>query len=304
MILDVKSNELKFEKFLNDWINYLKNVLGYSEHTYSSYKRDVKDFYFFCNSKNLFIFEPDKYTLKNYLFELNERQSSRATVARRISSLKNFYKYALKEKLIKEIDLSIFKSPKVKKGIPKSIDPDLIAEAINAVISEENELWINLRDEAVILLLYGVGLRINEALSLKIKDLPEGEWLRVLGKGNKTRDVPVLPEIVKKIKDYLEICPFVKNENDPMFFGKRGGVLSPRIIQRRVEKIRYRLGLPEYTTPHALRHSFATHLLSGGADLRAIQQLLGHASLSTTQRYTDVNEGELVKLHKTIHPRS
>ena len=304
MILDTKSNELKFEKFLTNWIDHLKNILGYSEHTYNSYKRDIRDFQIFCNSNNCFIFAPDKYILKDYLFELNERQTSRATVARRISSLKNFYKYALKEQLIKEIDLSIFKSPKVKKGIPKSIDPELIAEAINAVISEENERWINLRDEAVILLLYGAGLRINEALSLKIQDLPDSEWLRVLGKGNKARDVPVLPEIVKKIKDYLDICPFAKKPNDPMFFGKRGGALSPRIIQRRVEKIRYRLGLPEYTTPHALRHSFATHLLSGGADLRAIQQLLGHASLSTTQRYTDVNEGELVRLHKTIHPRS
>ncbi len=297
-------NNIKFNDFLNNWINFLKNILGFSQNTYKSYRRDINDFKIFCENKNFFVFEPNKNILKEYLFELNERQSSRATVARRISSLKNFYKFAIKENIIKEIDLSYFKSPKVKKSIPKSIDPELIAEAINSVITEEKELWINLRDEAVILLLYGAGLRINEALSLKIEDLPNGEWLRVTGKGNKTRDVPILPEIITKIEDYLKICPFVKNDNDPLFFGKRGGALSPRIIQRRIEKIRYKLGLPEYTTPHALRHSFATHLLSGGADLRAIQQLLGHSSLSTTQRYTDVNEGEIVRIHKTIHPRS
>ena len=301
---ETKSNNDNFETFVKDWINYLNNIQGYSKHTYTSYERDLLDFYQFCNKEKILVFKPDKYLLRDYLFTLNERQVSRATVARRISSLKNFFKYALKEKKIDDIDFSIFKSPKVKKNLPKSIDPELIAEAINTIISEEKELWINLRDEVVILLLYGVGLRINEALSLKRKDFPNEEWLRVVGKGNKYRDVPVLPEIVKKIKTYLDICPFNQRPNDPMFLGKRGGPLSPRIIQRRIEKIRYRLGLPDYTTPHALRHSFATHLLSGGADLRAIQQLLGHASLSTTQRYTDVNEGELVKLHKNIHPRS
>ena len=299
-----ESNFDNFNNFVKEWIHYLKNTQGYSKHTYTSYERDLLDFYEFCNKDKIIIFKPDKYLLRDYLFKLNERQVSRATVARRISSLKNFFKYSHEQKKIDDIDFSIFKSPKVKKNLPKSIDSELIADAINTIMSEEKELWINLRDEVVILLLYGVGLRINEALSLKIKDFPNGEWLRVVGKGNKTRDVPVLSEIVKKIKIYLDFCPFNQGPNDPMFLGKRGGPLSPRIIQRRIEKIRYRLGLPEYATPHALRHSFATHLLSGGADLRAIQQLLGHASLSTTQRYTDVNEGELVKLHKTIHPRS
>ncbi len=294
----------KFDNFIKNWVYYLNNIQGYSKNTYTSYERDILDFYQFCNKQKTLIFKTDKYLLRNYLFELNEKQISRSTVARRISSLKNFFKFALKEKVISDIDFSIFKSPKVKKNLPKAIDPDLIAEAIKTLMSEEKELWINLRDEVVILLLYGVGLRINEALSLKRKDFPNDEWLRVVGKGSKTRDVPVLPEIVKKIKIYLDVCPFNQGPNDPMFIGKRGGPLSPRIIQRRIEKIRYRLGLPDYATPHALRHSFATHLLSGGADLRAIQQLLGHASLSTTQRYTDVNEGELVKLHKTIHPRS
>ena len=225
-------------------------------------------------------------------------------MARRISSLKNFFKFLLKDKTISKLDVSIFKSPKLKRNFPKSIDSNLVTKALFSLIDEKNDAWINLRDRAVMLLLYGAGLRISEALSLKKKEAPRGDWLRVLGKGNKYRDVPLLPVICDGVKDYLDLCPFNVQEDGPLFLGKRGGVLSPRIIQRRVENLRYELGLPSHTTPHALRHAFATHLLSGGADLRAIQQLLGHSSLSTTQRYTDVNETELLSLHKAIHPRS
>ena len=125
-----------------------------------------------------------------------------------------------------------------------------------------------------------------------------------MGKGNKYRDVPIIPEITTILKEYINHCPFKQSHQDFIFLGKRGKALSPRIIQRRLEKIRYELGLPDFATPHSLRHSFASHLLSGGADLRAIQQLLGHVSLSTTQRYTDINESELIQTHKEIHPRS
>ena len=200
--------------------------------------------------------------------------------------------------------MSIFKSPKLKRSFPKSIESNLVAQALETIMNNESDHWINLRDRAVLLLLYGSGLRISEALSLKRKDAPNGEWLRVKGKGNKYRDVPLLPIICEGVREYIDHCPFDTNGDEPLFLGKRGGELSPRIIQRRVENLRYELGLPSHTTPHALRHAFATHLLSGGADLRAIQQLLGHSSLSTTQRYTDVNEAELLRLHKAIHPRS
>ena len=235
---------------------------------------------------------------------MSERELSRPTVARKISSLKNFFKFLLKDKVILSLDVSIFKSPKLKRSYPKSIDSDLVAKAFVSLMDNENDQWINLRDRAVMLLLYGSGLRISEALSLKKKEAPNSDWLRVKGKGNKYRDVPLLPIICEGVKEYLDLCPYDVKEDEPLFLGKRGGELSPRIIQRRVENLRYELGLPSHTTPHALRHAFATHLLSGGADLRAIQQLLGHSSLSTTQRYTDVNESELLKLHKAIHPRS
>ena len=294
----------KVTNLIQVWIEYLQNIRGYGMHTLNAYQRDVIDFSKFCEIGKYDVLLPDKYILRDYLFKLSERKLSRPTVARRISSLKNFFKFLLKEKIITSLDLSVFKSPKLKRSFPKSIDSDLITKALFSLMDDKNDLWINLRDRAVVLLLYGGGLRISEALSLKKNEAPNGDWLRVLGKGNKYRDVPLLPIICNGVKDYLDACPFVVKDDSPLFLGKRGNALSPRIIQRRIENLRYSLGLPSHTTPHALRHAFATHLLSGGADLRAIQQLLGHSSLSTTQRYTDVNEAELLTLHKAIHPRS
>ena len=286
------------------WIKYLETIRGYGVHTLDAYKRDVVEFLKFCTDRNYDFLSPDKYILREFLSILSERELSRPTVARKISSLKNFFKFLLKDKVILSLDVSIFKSPKLKRSYPKSIDSDLVAKAFVSLMDKENDHWINLRDRAVMLLLYGSGLRISEALSLKKKEAPNSDWLRVKGKGNKYRDVPLLPIICEGVKEYLDLCPYDVKEDEPLFLGKRGGKLSPRIIQRRVENLRYELGLPSHTTPHALRHAFATHLLSGGADLRAIQQLLGHSSLSTTQRYTDVNESELLNLHKAIHPRS
>ena len=286
------------------WIKYLETIRGYGENTLDSYKRDVLEFSNFCTDKNYEFLSPDKYIFREFLSVLSERQLSRPTVARKVSSLKNFYKFLIRDKIISSLDMSIFKSPKLKRSFPKSIESNLVAQALESIMNNESDHWINLRDSAVLLLLYGSGLRISEALSLKRKDAPNGEWLRVKGKGNKYRDVPLLPIICEGVREYIDHCPFDTNGDEPLFLGKRGGELSPRIIQRRVENLRYELGLPSHTTPHALRHAFATHLLSGGADLRAIQQLLGHSSLSTTQRYTDVNEAELLRLHKAIHPRS
>ena len=305
-MVTLKNNQLynHINNIIIEWVKYLEDVRGYGFNTLNAYKRDILDFLHFCKNKDHDFLSPNKYILRGYLYELSERQLSRPTIARRISSLKNFFKFLLKDKVILSLDISIFKSPKLKRNFPKSIDSDLVAKALSSLMDAKNDQWINLRDRAVMLLLYGTGLRISEALSIKKKDAPDGDWLRVVGKGNKYRDVPLLPIICDGVREYLDLCPFDVNEDAPLFLGKRGGSLSPRIIQRRIENLRYELGLPSHTTPHALRHAFATHLLSGGADLRAIQQLLGHSSLSTTQRYTDVNETELLNLHKAIHPRS
>ena len=305
-MVTLKNNQLynRINNIIIEWVKYLEDIRGYGFNTLNAYKRDILDFLRFCKNKDHDFLSPNKYILREYLYELSERHLSRPTIARRISSLKNFFKFLLKDKVILSLDISIFKSPKLKRNFPKSIDSDLVAKALSSLMDAKNDQWINLRDRAVMLLLYGAGLRISEALSIKKKDAPVGDWLRVVGKGNKYRDVPLLPIICDGVREYLDLCPYDINEDAPLFLGKRGGSLSPRIIQRRIEYLRYELGLPSHTTPHALRHAFATHLLSGGADLRAIQQLLGHSSLSTTQRYTDVNETELLNLHKAIHPRS
>ena len=305
-MVTLKNNQLynRINNIIIEWVKYLEDIRGYGFNTLNAYKRDILDFLRFCKDKDHDFLSPNKYILREYLYELSERHLSRPTIARRISSLKNFFKFLLKDKVILSLDVSIFKSPKLKRNFPKSIDSDLVAKALSSLMDAKNDQWINLRDRAVMLLLYGAGLRISEALSIKKKDAPDGDWLRVVGKGNKYRDVPLLPIICDGVREYLDLCPYDVNEDAPLFLGKRGGSLSPRIIQRRIENLRYELGLPSHTTPHALRHAFATHLLSGGADLRAIQQLLGHSSLSTTQRYTDVNETELLNLHKAIHPRS
>ena len=294
----------KVNQNIEKWIEYLESIKGYGLNTVDAYKRDVSEFFSFCYDMKLETAPPDKYVIREFLSYLSKKELSRPTVARKISSIKNFFKFLLKNNMILSLDLSIFKSPKLKRSFPKSIDAELVAKALKSLTDNSNDYWINLRDRAVMLLLYGSGLRISEALALKRKEAPNSDWLRVLGKGNKYRDVPLLPIICEGVSDYLDACPFKFKDDDPLFLGKRGGPLSPRIIQRRVEGLRYELGLPSHTTPHALRHAFATHLLSGGADLRAIQQLLGHSSLSTTQRYTDVNETELLNLHKAIHPRS
>ena len=305
-MVTLKNNQLynRINNIIIEWVKYLEDIRGYGFNTLNAYKRDILDFLRFCKDKDHDFLSPNKYILREYLYELSERHLSRPTIARRISCLKNFFKFLLKDKVILSLDISIFKSPKLKRNFPKSIDSDLVAKALSSLMDAKNDQWINLRDRAVMLLLYGAGLRISEALSIKKKDAPVGDWLRVVGKGNKYRDVPLLPIICDGVREYLDLCPYDVNEDAPLFLGKRGGSLSPRIIQRRIENLRYELGLPSHTTPHALRHAFATHLLSGGADLRAIQQLLGHSSLSTTQRYTDVNETELLNLHKAIHPRS
>jgi integrase/recombinase XerC len=201
--------------------------------------------------------------------------------------------------------LALVRGPKVKPGAPRPVSEDqaigLIAEP---ALDPGREDWEVARDQAVLTLLYGCGLRISEALSLKRSDAPIPDSLRITGKGSKTRMVPVLPAVKQAIAAYLEAVPHVLEADKPLFRAKRGGPLSPRHVQATVQNLRSRLGLPASATPHALRHSFATHLLGAGADLRSIQELLGHASLSTTQRYTEVDAAALLSAYSAAHPRA
>jgi integrase/recombinase XerC len=205
--------------------------------------------------------------------------------------------------------LSAVRAPKVPKTLPK---PLAIAEAkrvvtTNSRAGEAREPWILARDAAVLALLYGSGLRISEALSLKRQEVPRpgtGDAIRVTGKGNKQRLVPVLQQVLGLVADYVALCPYELAGDGPLFVGARGGPLSPRIVQLAMARLRGALGLAETATPHALRHSFATHLLARGGDLRAIQELLGHASLSTTQIYTAVDTERLLEVYRSAHPRA
>src|SRR5262249_53086024 len=176
--------------------------------------------------------------------------------------------------------------------------------AVGAVGSLATDGWQGKRDIAILTLLYGCGLRLSEALGLTRSEAPVSETLVVTGKGNKQRLLPVLPAVREAIADYLAVCPHVLETDGPLFVGARGGPLNPRLVQRQMEAVRRHLGLPESATPHALRHSFATHLLGAGGDLRAIQELLGHASLSTAQRYTSVETERLLTIYNAAHPRA
>jgi integrase/recombinase XerC len=202
--------------------------------------------------------------------------------------------------------LAAVRAPKVGKTLPKPL-AITAAKRISDTDLREGETrapWIIARDAAVLALLYGSGLRISEALSLKRKDFTASDAITVTGKGNKTRMVPVLPQVIKSIDGYIELCPFDLPPDGPLFVGARGGRLSPRVVQLAMARLRGALGLPDTATPHALRHSFATHLLARGGDLRAIQELLGHASLSTTQIYTAVDSERLLEVYSNAHPRA
>ena len=231
------------------------------------------------------------------------------SLMRALAGLRSFGRFLEREGRGKVGALSAIRAPKVGKSLPKPV-PIVAAKRFADAeerAGEDRDPWIWARDAAVMALLYGSGLRISEALGLKRRDVPlpgAGDVLVVTGKGNKTRMVPVLQNVLALVRDYVAMCPHPLPPEGPIFVGARGGPLSPRIIQLTMARLRGVLGLPDSATPHALRHSFATHLLSRGGDLRAIQELLGHASLSTTQIYTGINSERLLEVYKAAHPRA
>lgn len=230
------------------------------------------------------------------------------SLMRALAGLRSFGRFLEREGKGKVGALSAIRAPKVAKSLPKPLpmaSAKRLADADERA-GEDRETWILARDAAVMALLYGSGLRISEALGLKRREVPrpgEGDVLVVTGKGNKTRMVPVLQNVLALIQEYVAMCPYPLLAEGPIFVGARGGPLSPRIIQLAMERLRGALGLPDSATPHALRHSFATHLLSRGGDLRAIQELLGHSSLSTTQVYTGIDSERLLEVYASAHPR-
>lgn len=226
------------------------------------------------------------------------------SLSQNLSAVRSFHRWLDRRCGLPNPTLALVRGPKVKPSAPRPVNEEQARSLIAETVQQDSEPWEQARDAAVLALLYGCGLRISEALSLNGRDAPLGETLRITGKGGKTRITPVLPMVAEAVETYRAQAPFALDPDLPLFRAKRGGALGPRHVQATMALLRGRLGLPETATPHALRHSFATHLLGAGADLRVIQELLGHASLSTTQKYTAVDAAGLLAAYANAHPRA
>jgi integrase/recombinase XerC len=291
------------------WLAWLGGERRASAHTIAAYGRDLAAFFDFLTGH--FGEPPGLLTFgrllpADYRAYLAERASrvERASLARGLSVVRGFVRFLERRGLATSPALLVLRAPKLPKGVPKPLSVADAAEIIDAPAGMVKIVWQAKRDIAILTLLYGCGLRISEALGLTRAEAPQGEQITITGKGNKQRMLPVLPAVRDAVSDYLAACPYALAADGPLFVGARGGPLSPRLVQRQMQALRGALGLPETATPHALRHSFATHLLGGGGDLRAIQELLGHASLSTTQRYTSVETERLLAVYDAAHPRA
>ena len=300
--------EFILQKIYQDWLSNLRNIKGLYDNTLEAYKIDIIKFIYFL--RNYLGNDPSLNDLRKltnnsfrgYLAEQKNLGISNVSIARQISSLKSFFNYLIKIKKIDNSPILNLKGPKQKKSLPRPIIADLAIEVIKEAKNIDDEKWIGQRNQTILILLYGCGLRISEALNLNYSDITSNDYLVIKGKGNKERIVPIMDYIRDSIVNYIKVCPFEFSNSDPLFIGKRRKRLSPRIIQYALEKIRVSLSLPETATPHALRHSFATHLLENGGDLRTIQELLGHSSLSTTQKYTKVENSQLLNVYTKTHP--
>lgn len=245
----------------------------------------------------------DAAALRGQLARRRAEGLGNSSAARELSALKGFIAFARSQAGMADPAPPRMRGPRVKKGIPRPVTPDEAVNLAATVHEDAAEEWIGARDRAVLLLLYGAGLRIAEALSLTGAALPLGEVITVTGKGGKQRAVPILPLMRDAVADYAAKCPWPLGKADPLFRGAKGGPLSQGMVQKAMARARIALGLPPSATPHALRHSFATHLLGAGADLRSLQELLGHASLGSTQIYTRVDAATLLDVYRNAHPR-
>jgi len=292
------------------WAAWLAGERRASAHTIAAYGRDLAYFLDFLTEHlgelpslaALSALRPADF--RAYLARRARDHVERASLARGLSVLRGFVRFLQRRGLASTSALAALRSPKLPASVPKPLTIDDATGAVDAVGDLARGAWQAKRDIAVLVLLYGCGLRLSEALGLSRGEAPVSETLVITGKGRKQRQLPVLPAVRTAVAEYLAACPYAGAKDGPLFVGARGGPLHPRLVQRQMQLLRARLGLPDTATPHALRHSFATHLLGAGGDLRAIQELLGHASLSTTQRYTSVETARLLAIYDAAHPRA
>lgn len=305
------SEDVDLSRLTVDWLESLDNERGVSAHTVAAYARDLEQFESYLGGR---LGRPARIddltqltaqTVRGFMAARRRQGLGSRSLSRTMSALRSFFRWLEGREIAKNRAVLQVAMPKVGHGVPKPLTVEKAGAVVDPGRAAELD-WVVARDAAVLLLLYGAGLRISEALSLTVQEAPvKGrDSLRIVGKGSKERLVPVLEVIQGAVERYLEMVPYKLIPEGPLFVGAKGGPLSPRIIQLTVKRMRETLGLPETATPHALRHSFATHLLSAGADLRQIQELLGHASLSTTQIYTEVDRERLLAVYDAAHPRA
>ena len=295
---------------LATWLDHLRAIDGASAHTITAYRTDVAGFLGFLHrhhgeslglSRLAGLSQSD---MRAFMAQERGRGISGRSLARSLSAVKSFIRWLAEREGFDATHVLAARAPKFQRKLPRPLGIEAAQEMIEQVEVQAMEPWIAARDAAVLTLLYGCGLRISEALGLTGADAPLPEVLRIRGKGDKERLVPVLPAARLAVAEYLRHCPYAAGPQEPLFRGARGGPLNPRLVAKAMERARMVLGLPASATPHALRHSFATHLLAAGGDLRAIQELLGHASLSTTQVYTAVDSARLMEVYQAAHPRA
>lgn len=294
---------------LQGWLAGQKALKGASDNTLDAYARDVAGFLAFMTEHHgqtqglgalARITTAD---MRAWMAFTRGQDIGPRSLARKLSAVKSFYRWLSEREGFEPTAVLSIRAPKFQRKLPRPLSPEAASEVIETLEMQSLSPWIAARDQAVVTLLYGCGLRISEALGLTGAVLPIGDTLRIIGKGNKERLVPVIAPARAAVARYAQICPYDMTRTSPLFFGARGGALGPRAVQKVVERTRAQLGLPATATPHAMRHSFATHLLNAGGDLRAIQELLGHASLSTTQAYTGVDTARLMEVYARAHPQ-
>ena len=292
------------------WLNAQSAVSGCSENTITAYRRDVCGFLEFLDEHLDEAVTPhslgqiDRTDMRAWMSHERARGVSARSLARSLSSVKSFFRWLGDNEGIEAPAVLSTRTPKFAVGLPRAMSPKDAKSLMATVETQASTPWVGARDTALVTLLYGCGLRLSEALALERQDAPLREMLRITGKGGRQRLVPVMATVREAVDAYLEVCPFDLGAASPLFVGVRGGPLNPRIARMAIERARLQLGLPAGTTPHAMRHAFATHLLAAGGDLRTIQELLGHASLSTTQVYTAVDQARLMDVYRSAHPKA
>ncbi|MGV8948131.1 MAG: tyrosine recombinase XerC [Candidatus Paracaedibacter sp.] len=294
-----------------EWIDWLQDARKVSSHTVEAYEGDMRQFLNFQNAhhgKNLSVEELINLSVRDFRAWLAHRSAKdyeHRSTARALSVVRSFFRYLMKHDYPVCSALAVIRSPRLKVGLPRPLTVEQARSLVEDIGDLNEESWIGSRDKALFTLLYSAGLRLGEALSLTRNQAPlESQTLLVRGKGKRERMVPVLLIVQQTLQDYIRLCPYVLKPHSPLFIGAKGKKLDPAIAQKSMRNYRRAVGLPESATPHALRHSCATHLMGASGDLRGIQELLGHASLATTQVYTDVDTTRLIKIYQSAHPRA